>query len=67
MIVCVSCYVINIIMCREFNCMCCIKVGSSKVETTVECYIALSIIVRSGTIIVIFSLLYVMHHIVSMR
>lgn len=65
MIICISCCVVNTVMSHEFNCMCCFEVTTSEVGTTIEFYIALLIMVRSGNIIVIVALLYGMHHIVS--
>lgn len=43
----------NIIICLEYNCMCYVEVCSSEVGTTIECYIALLVMIRSGTVIVI--------------
>lgn len=64
MIMCLSYCVVNTIMCCKGNYMCYEEVCSSEVRTIVECYITLLIMFRSGTIIVIISLLHVMHHIV---
>lgn len=57
MIMFMSYYIANTIMCCECNYMCYLEVCSSEVGTIVECCIASLVMVRSGTIIVVVSLL----------
>ena len=60
---CMSCCVVNTIMCYKYNCRCYVEVCCSEVGTIVECCIPLLIMVRSGTVIIVVALLYDLHHI----
>ena len=50
---CMSCCVVNTIMCYKYNCRCYVEVCCSEVGTIVEYCIPLLIMVRSGTISVV--------------